>query len=226
MRAWKLAAMAALPMSFNSHESFAASFPCEKAGTAVEKMICADAKLSELDEHLGRYYSASRAALGAAKTCLATNQREWLRTSRNTCKDEKCLESAYRARLAELDALQPGMTAIKHIELPQVKSLVWIIPAAEDTVAAPPDTQGPPLVVQGKIIDEIEGGDGFVIEDKAGRKYLLLALMFINKSSSVALESLMGSPAVYEARGRAETSSDSPVHFAPGACTFIYRLPQ
>jgi uncharacterized protein len=225
VRAWKFALMAAASLGCNPDEASAASFPCEKAGTAVEKMICANPALSELDEHLGRYYSAGRAELGTAKTCLASNQKEWLRAARNSCKDTKCLESAYLARLAELDALQPGMTAIKNIELPRVKSLVWIIPAAEDTVAAPPNTKGAPLVVQGKIVDDIAGGDGFVIQDKAGRKHLLLALMFIDKPSSVALESLIGSPAVYEARGRAEASSDSSVHFAPGACTFIYRLP-
>ena len=35
----------------------AQSFDCRKAQTRIEKMICADAGLSELDEHLGRYYA-------------------------------------------------------------------------------------------------------------------------------------------------------------------------
>ena len=202
----------------------AASFPCAKAGTAVEKMICADAAVSVLDEHLGRYYSAGRAALGAAKSCLVKDQKIWLQT-RNACKDAKCLTRVYLARLAELDALQPGVTAVKGIELPRVDSLVWIIPPAEDAVAAPPaPSSAPEFRVRGKIVDDIAGGDGFVIEDAAGQKHPLLLLMFMEKASSVALESLIGTPGVYEARGRAEKSADGSVHFAPGACTFVYRL--
>lgn len=34
----------------------AASFPCEKAATKVEKLICADAALSSLDEELAASY--------------------------------------------------------------------------------------------------------------------------------------------------------------------------
>jgi uncharacterized protein len=204
----------------------AASFPCEKAATSVEKMICGNAAVSDLDEYLGRYYAAGRDELGAAKNCLAANQKEWLRTVRNPCTDAKCLERVYLARLAELDALQPGATALKNIELPRVDTLVWIIPPAEDTVAAPPAPRtAAPLRVRGKIVDDIQGGDGFVIVDASGRKYPLLLLMFMEKASSVALESLIGTPGIYEARGRAEKSGDGSTHFAPGACTLIYRLP-
>jgi hypothetical protein len=108
-----------------------------------------------------------------------------------------------------------------------VDTLAWIIPPAEDTVAAPPDPMAPPLRVRGRIVDDMANGDGFVVQDANGRKHALLTLMFMNKSSSVELESLTGNPdAVYEAHGRAETASDGSVHFAPGACTFIYRLAQ
>jgi hypothetical protein len=54
----------------------------------------------------------------------------------------------------------------------------------------------------------------------------VLLLMFMEKPSSVALESLIGAPGVYEARGAAEKSDGGGTHFAPGACTFIYRLAQ
>ncbi len=223
MRVLPFAAVPAL-MIFGLEVAAAASFPCAKAATAVEKTICSDASLSELDEHLGRYYSAARAALGEAAPCLVKDQKQWLQT-RNACADAKCLARVYLARLGELDALQPGATAIRNIELPPVDTLMWIIPPAEDTVAAPPNPQAPRLRVRGEIVDDIANGDGFVIQDSAGCKYALLTLMFMNKSSSVALETLTGTPdVVYEARGRAETSSDGSKHFSPAACTFIYRL--
>ena len=225
MRTLKYAAVLALAL-FDVEIASAASFPCEKATTAGEKSICADKAVSELDEHLGRYYSAARAALGTGKSCLAQDQKAWLKT-RNACKDAKCLKGVYLDRLAVLDALQPGMTAVKNIELPRVDTLMWIIPAAEDTVAAPPaPASAPPFSVKGEIVSDVEAGDGIVIRDASGRKHPILLLMFMEKASSVALESLIGAPGVFEARGSAEKSDDGTTHFAPGACTFIYRLAQ
>jgi hypothetical protein len=101
------------------------------------------------------------------------------------------------------------------------------VPPAEDTVAAPPvSATAPGLRIRGKIVDDIATGDGIAIQDAAGRKHPVLLLMFMEKSSSVALESLIGSPGVYEARGSTEKSADGSTHFAPGACTFIYRVAQ
>ncbi len=206
--------------------AWGASFPCEKAGTPLEKTICGDANLSQLDEHLGRYYLVARETLGAASSCVAQNQRNWLKSERNQCKDAPCLERVYLERLAELDALQPGASAIRNIELPRVKTLAWVIAPAEDTVAAPRNPQAQPLIVTGRILDEVSGGDGYAIQEAAGDKYLLLTLMFITDSSAAILESLAKSAAArYEARGSLEVSSDGSKHFAPGACTFIYRLP-
>jgi uncharacterized protein len=205
----------------------AASFDCSKATTATEKLICSNARVSDLDEHLGRYYGAARADLGPAGACLVTTQREWLRKSRNACKDAGCLERAYLHRLAELDPLQPGMTALKNEKLPSVKSLVWIVPPAADTVAAPKPVRHEPLIVVGKLIDDVTEGDGFVIQDAKGKKFVLLSSMFIDEQNGVRLQSLArGEPARYEVRGERETSDDGSSHFAPGACSFVYRLPK
>jgi len=204
----------------------AASFDCKKAATLTEKMICANGKVSDLDEHLGRYYFAARAAVGHGASCLVKNQREWI-ARRNACKDAACLERLYLSRLAELDALQPGATAIRNLELPLVKTLVWIEGPAEDTVAAPRTAKPSPLVVTGKILDEVTDGDGFVIRDARGVKYALLTSMFITKASGVTFETLAGEKdALFEARGQREVSGDGTSHFAPGFCTLVYRLPR
>jgi uncharacterized protein len=63
------------PTLFWSITSLAASFPCGKAQSRVEKAICADAEVSTLDEHLGRYYQAARSALRQAAPCLAADSR-------------------------------------------------------------------------------------------------------------------------------------------------------
>jgi uncharacterized protein len=205
----------------------AASFDCAKAATSTEKSICASPTLSEYDEHLARYYGAARAHVGpSAAPCLARNQREWLAV-RNACNDAACLERTYRRRLAELDPLQPGMTAVKHLELPATRALVWVQGPAEDTGAAPRGAKPDPLRVTGKIVDDVTDGDGFVIRDAKGVKHALLTSMFITKSSGVAYETLALEPDVtYEAVGQRERSSDGVDHFAPGYCTFVWRLPK
>jgi uncharacterized protein len=225
MKPMRLIAIAVLGLTGASLAP-AASFDCAKAATPVEKAICSNPEVSDLDEYLGRYYQSARAEVGAAGSCLVRNQRDWLRGTRNKCADAACLKPVYLARLAELDALQPGASALKNVELPRVKTLVWIVPAADDTVAAPPPAKPEPLVLTGKLIDDVAGGDGYVLQDARGAKHVLLSLMFINKSSGVRLETLaLDKTATFEARGQRETSSDGTTHFAPGACTFLYRLP-
>jgi uncharacterized protein len=226
MNSLRLIPVAALGL-FGSSLAPAASFDCAKAATSVEKAICASPEVSDLDEYLGRYFHAARAEVGSAGACLVRNQRDWLRGTRNKCADAACLKPVYLARLAELDALQPGASALKNVELPRVKTLVWIVPAAEDAVAAPPPTKPEPLVLAGKLVDDVASGDGYVLQDARGAKHVLLSLMFIDGSSGARLEMLArNKSATFEARGQRETSSDGTAHFAPGACTFLYRLPE
>lgn len=206
--------------------SGAASFDCAKAATPTEKMICANQRISDLDEYLGRYYLTARAEVGRGAACLTPNQRDWLRNVRNVCKDVACLERVYLNRLAELDPLQIGATALKNENLPDVKALVWVIAPELDQVAAPPPKTHVPLVVTGRILDDTEGGNGFVIQDAKGAKIILLPAMFIDKPNYTALGGFaQEEPRVYEARGEAE-SSGGQTHFSPAACRLIYRLPK
>ena len=121
----------------------AASFPCEKASNATEKAICADSEVAQLDEYLARYYRGARGALPAATDCLATDQRRWLTSVRNACKDGACLKNAYLHRLAEFDALQPGVTRLKQVALPPKPALSWIVPAEPENAGKPRGTPKP-----------------------------------------------------------------------------------
>ena len=201
-----------------------ASFACDLARSTVEKAICSDPELSTLDEHLGRYYSAARSALESADSCLVSDQRIWLRAQRDSCNDADCLRQAYLRRLAELDPLQPGVTAIRNIELPSVKALVWIVPPAADQVAAPVNKDARPLVAQGAILNEVSGGgDGYVLRAGDGRRMLIVPLMFLESPTTEILASLTRVGGEYEVRGYSEVSADGSLHFAPGRCVFVYR---
>lgn len=203
----------------------AASFACEKAASRVEKMICADPDLSQLDEHLGRYYAAARTTLAHADACLAVDQRNWLRTSRNACKDVACLKQKYLKRLAALDALQPGASSLRGVDLPREMPLVWIVPPALDEMAAPRDGPTRALTVRGTLRDESANGDGFVIQASSGDKHLILFLMFLESASTTALSDLARVPnAIYEARGQTDVTREGGMDFSPGRCTFVYRV--
>lgn len=82
----------------------AASFDCAKAQTKVEKLICADAELSKLDESLSASYSAALQDQSQAKTARR-EQKLWLK-ERNACEDKDCLMEFYWVRIHDLSGTE------------------------------------------------------------------------------------------------------------------------
>ena len=80
----------------------AASFDCAKAGAPVERLVCKSAALGTLDEELAAAYKAAFEA-SADKDPLVTDQSRWLRL-RDRCRNEACVQEAYRNRLGVLRA--------------------------------------------------------------------------------------------------------------------------
>jgi uncharacterized protein len=203
----------------------AASFPCDKAQTRIEKAICADQEVSDLDEYLGRYYAAARSGLGRGGECMRADQQQWLREVRNACADAACLKKAYLERLGTLDALQPGASALRSVELPRVPALAWIIPPAEDKVAAPPRPAAKPLQARGRVVNEVATGDGFVLRTARGATHILLLSMFLDSPSDAHLDSFAKANAIFLARGHEARNSSGSAYFEPSRCVFLYRQP-
>lgn len=89
-----LGASLALPVM-----AFAVSFDCSKANLAVEKLICSNEALSKWDDDLqSAYNNLLNVMVDDKKQYLVNEQRSWISYIRNTCKDEKCLDIAYRVR--------------------------------------------------------------------------------------------------------------------------------
>jgi uncharacterized protein len=80
-----------------------ASFDCSKAGTSVEKTICASETLSRLDEQVAKAYDAVLLS-SDRPAAVKSQQKAWLRNIRDKCRDETCLQHAYERRLAQLAA--------------------------------------------------------------------------------------------------------------------------
>lgn len=107
----------------------AASFDCARAATPQEKAICADPKLSALDEDTADAYKALRTRLSAsAADKVQQDQRELLLWLRQTCPDGKepghemttCLTQGYSERLQMLkDGLQhvDSMTFVPRLKV-------------------------------------------------------------------------------------------------------------
>jgi len=84
----------------------AASFDCAKAASRVEKLICADNDLSNLDDKLeAEYRAARRTGLSDSRV---TAQRAWI-TQRNSCEDKECVRQLYESRVAELVGLASSL---------------------------------------------------------------------------------------------------------------------
>lgn len=215
-------ALAVLP---NMDAVRAASFDCSKASSQLEQLICKDAEVSALDDHLAQYYRAARAVLGGGGECLKTQQREWIAKTRARCTDRDCLRRVYLARLAELDGLQPGATTIRNIELPESARLVGVLAPAEDEVAAPRTSKPAKVEISGQIIDEVETGDGFVLRDDRDKKYLLRPLMFIQPEDARLLAMAAREPeSKYLVRGFLE-DGELASSLDVSQCAYIYKLP-
>ncbi|NRF70284.1 DUF1311 domain-containing protein [Aquincola sp. S2] len=87
----------------------AASFDCAKAGTQVERLICTNAELSDLDELLAEMFQLELEREHAAQR-LKSAQRAWLVT-RNQCTDMPCIKQRHDERIAELACDRDGRMA-------------------------------------------------------------------------------------------------------------------
>ena len=77
----------------------AASFDCKRAGTQVEKIICAEADISKLDEDLSGLYKQALIVSPAIKN----EQLLWIK-ERNSCKNDQCVRDQYTSRVGDLRA--------------------------------------------------------------------------------------------------------------------------
>ncbi|THB64022.1 MAG: DUF1311 domain-containing protein [Gammaproteobacteria bacterium] len=89
-----------------SNFAIAASFNCSKASTYVEKSICSDKKLSDIDSALNKYYKSLLHNLkqqpnNKASKALISFQKSWL-SYRNQCKTDNCIFDLYALQLSHL----------------------------------------------------------------------------------------------------------------------------
>jgi uncharacterized protein len=88
-------------ITITNSSAFGASFNCTKSATTIEKLICNNQELSQLDDKVNKLYHDNLAKT-ENKPYLTQDQRRWLGMQRNICKDVNCLKQAYESRITAL----------------------------------------------------------------------------------------------------------------------------
>jgi uncharacterized protein YecT (DUF1311 family) len=93
----------AAPAQVTDEKPASPSFDCAKASTDVERMICGDNKLADLDRRFSDGYKMNLEGMKPEeKARMKAEQIKWLKTERNVCKDKACISDAYQSRIREL----------------------------------------------------------------------------------------------------------------------------
>jgi uncharacterized protein len=86
-----------------------AGFDCSLAKTKIEKIICSDAELSELDSQLKDVFIEAQgetagvdAESGERVDPVAKENLNWLLTVRNKCSNASCLKTAYKTHIKQI----------------------------------------------------------------------------------------------------------------------------
>jgi uncharacterized protein len=98
----------------HANMAHSAGFDCHLAFTTVEKQVCGNKQLSDLDDEVSRVYRMKRWKKNEnALAKIDAEQKKWLKFDRNICKDVPCLLNAYTSRLKQLEQIKtPGAKGI------------------------------------------------------------------------------------------------------------------
>ncbi|QUR67350.1 MliC family protein [Mycobacterium spongiae] len=88
------------------------SLDCTRPATAAQRLVCADSRLIDLDNRVEAAYQQALSRRGADTSALASAQRTWATTERDTCPQtadpHTCLLEAYQTRLVRLTIDDPA----------------------------------------------------------------------------------------------------------------------
>ncbi len=110
----------------------AASFDCQKAQSKVEHLICDDPEISKLDDELSKTYQDDLSkANDKQKQQLITEQKHWLKNTRNVCQDITCLKLAYWSRQAALATFFEPKSPLYEHEADKAEAIKQVLATAQ-----------------------------------------------------------------------------------------------
>ena len=101
-----------------STNKFNPSFNCDKATSKVEKLICENKQLSNLDNNLSKIYNSFYYITKHIKK----DQRKWIK-KRDKCKNIKCIKTNYEIRIKNLNESLSNQNTFPKDYLKAIKKL-------------------------------------------------------------------------------------------------------
>lgn len=100
-------ALIAIGFAILSSPAFSASFDCTKAISNIEKLICSDEQLSELDSEMAELYFSNFNEITNAKqkNNFKSTQIKWLKEKVNQCHESECIKNEYISRISHFKYL-------------------------------------------------------------------------------------------------------------------------
>ena len=181
-----------------------ASFDCAKAKTKIDKLVCGDPKLSELDEKLSGLYKKAL-DLSPVPEDSKDQQRDWVKGSRNTCKDAACLEEAYTSRISELEKDLKNLPFKPSLEKP-----LLTLPARppEEQIDATEIVKKEPLELTGRISLGHDPAGARCDVVSAKRYYPIRYLWELTDAQNEILDKIEGSNQYVVLKGQLVTYKD------------------
>ena len=100
----KLLALVVLGWVAVATTAHSASFDCSRSFDAVERLVCSNKVISELDDTLSIAYKKAH-DVAKDKSALKISQRSWIKDTRDQCADQACLRLVYLKRIRELQGV-------------------------------------------------------------------------------------------------------------------------
>jgi uncharacterized protein len=163
----------ALAAVFIGFAAEALAFDCSKAGSAVEKAICANpAALAANDEMEAAYFSLrEKLADKAALQTLRDGQRAWIRYRDERCgAGVECLESESRSRAETLGSVPQSMVPIFQYQQGGPKRYTVSVAAYRFVPAASPGEAAFNTALE-TILADVPFGDNEDVEPDRGYEY-------------------------------------------------------
>jgi uncharacterized protein len=194
-----------------------ASFDCAKAKTKIDKLVCGDAKLSELDEKLSGLYKKAL-ELSPVPEDSKEQQRDWVKGSRNTCKDAACLEEAYASRISELEKDLKNLSAKPSLEKP-----LLTLPArpSEERIDAT-IVKKEPLELTGRVTADHDAAGGKYDINSAKTNYTIRYVWDLTDVQKDILDKIQEANQYVILKGQLVTYQDGSKNIDPDSIVQIY----
>lgn len=146
------------------------SFACDKAATAVERTICADKRLGDLDVSVAREFKRVLESKPQQRQRMLADQRRWLTYRDKRCDvastRSDCIDQVYRERVRHLQSHLTPAAAICHrlteTESPPIYTAGEDLPSFGKPVEELPTwagAQNPPFEVGAELMNALQAID-------------------------------------------------------------------